>query len=972
MKKQIYCGLKCATMISLASVLLLNTGATLAQGKGVQSGEPSRAPFLRLETGMHTAPIREISMDRENRYLVTASDDKTVRVWELPSGRLLRILRPPVGSGDEGKLYAVALSPDGRTIAVGGYPLAANSSVYIFDRESGRMLWLITGLPNVIVHLTYSVDGNRLAATIGRNGLRIYETAGYTQIFTDSDYGDRSEGADFDQAGRLVTSCWDGFLRLYEPIAGDRALRLVAKRRVEGGERPASVNFSPDGSQVAVGFEDSTKVAVVSGRDLSPIFLPNTDTAYTQNFHSVAWSMDGRMLFAGGMPHTGGPNWIRYWTDGGRGQWRETTVANDTVVTVLPARGGGVVFGTQDPAFGRLDSGGKRTLLIATARAVYQAMLEMFLLSWDGTSIQFAYESFGKSPALFSFNGRQLTAVSSSSTSAGLKSPITSSLAVTDWKDSHTPKLNGQPLKLEPYELSRSIAIAPDPSRFLLGTGWWLRFFDRGGKELWSSTIPGEAWGVNISGDGHLAVAALGDGTIRWYRITDGKELLAFFPHNDRRRWALWTPSGYYDCSPGAEELIGWHVNKGASAAADFFPASRFRASNYRPDVIDRILETMDETKAVQLADEERGRQSAAVDVAKQLPPVAAILSPADGARMASSSVTLRYAVRTPADAPVTGVKILIDGRPVGTERGVKVVPDQAAEASLTINIPERDCEVSIIAENRNAASVPATIRLIWEGKKPSAEAFIALPKLYVLAIGVSAYQNKNHALRYAAKDATDLAAVLKRQEGGMYREVVTKVLTDAGATRDDILDGLEWLQKETTSRDVAVLFLAGHGVNDPAGIYYFLPQNMDLEKLKRTGVPFSDIKNTLSSLAGKVVLFVDTCHSGNVMGGRRGVSDVTDIVNELASAENGTVVFASSTGRQYSLEDEKWGNGAFTKALVEGLDGKADYTGKGKITVNMLDVYLSERVKELTGGKQTPTTTKPETVPDFPLAIKR
>jgi uncharacterized caspase-like protein len=246
------------------------------------------------------------------------------------------------------------------------------------------------------------------------------------------------------------------------------------------------------------------------------------------------------------------------------------------------------------------------------------------------------------------------------------------------------------------------------------------------------------------------------------------------------------------------------------------------------------------------------------------------------------------------------------------------------------------------------------------------------LPKLYVLAIGVSAYQNKNHALRYAAKDATDLAAVLKRQEGGMYREVVTKVLTDAGATRDDILDGLEWLQKETTSRDVAVLFLAGHGVNDPAGIYYFLPQNMDLEKLKRTGVPFSDIKNTLSSLAGKVVLFVDTCHSGNVMGGRRGVSDVTDIVNELASAENGTVVFASSTGRQYSLEDEKWGNGAFTKALVEGLDGKADYTGKGKITVNMLDVYLSERVKELTGGKQTPTTTKPETVPDFPLAIKR
>jgi uncharacterized caspase-like protein len=95
-------------------------------------------------------------------------------------------------------------------------------------------------------------------------------------------------------------------------------------------------------------------------------------------------------------------------------------------------------------------------------------------------------------------------------------------------------------------------------------------------------------------------------------------------------------------------------------------------------------------------------------------------------------------------------------------------------------------------------------------------------------------------------------------------------------------------------------------------------------------------------------------------------------VVNELASAENGAVVFASSTGKQYSLEDDAWGNGAFTKALVEGLSGKADYSGKGTISINMLDLYLSERVKQLTGGKQTPTTTKPNTVPDFPIALRR
>jgi hypothetical protein len=56
----------------------------------------------------------------------------------------------------------------------------------------------------------------------------------------------------------------------------------------------------------------------------------------------------------------------------------------------------------------------------------------------------------------------------------------------------------------------------------------------------------------------------------------------------------------------------------------------------------------------------------------------------------------------------------------------------------------------------------------------------------------------------------------------------------------------------------------------------------------------------------------------------------------------------------------------------VEGIGGKADYMGKGRITINMLDLYISERVKELTKGKQTPATAKPQTIPDFPLVLKR
>ena len=134
----------------------------------------------------------------------------------------------------------------------------------------------------------------------------------------------------------------------------------------------------------------------------------------------------------------------------------------------------------------------------------------------------------------------------------------------------------------------------------------------------------------------------------------------------------------------------------------------------------------------------------------------------------------------------------------------------------------------------------------------------------------------------------------------------------------------------------------------------------------------FTEFKNTVAALAGKVRFFLDTCHAGNVMQQekRRAILDIAGVINELASAENGAVVFAASTGNQYSLENAAWGNGAFTKALVEGFQGKADYRQSGRITVNMLDLYLSERVKDLPQGRQTPTTTKPPSTPDFPGAL--
>jgi uncharacterized caspase-like protein len=96
---------------------------------------------------------------------------------------------------------------------------------------------------------------------------------------------------------------------------------------------------------------------------------------------------------------------------------------------------------------------------------------------------------------------------------------------------------------------------------------------------------------------------------------------------------------------------------------------------------------------------------------------------------------------------------------------------------------------------------------------------------------------------------------------------------------------------------------------------------------------------------------------------------DVDKFANELKAAENGIVVFASSTGTQLSQEKDEWNNGAFTKALVEGLRGAAARPGVPAISISDLESYVSRRVKELTAGNQRPVMAMPKTIEDYWIA---
>ena len=77
--------------------------------------------------------------------------------------------------------------------------------------------------------------------------------------------------------------------------------------------------------------------------------------------------------------------------------------------------------------------------------------------------------------------------------------------------------------------------------------------------------------------------------------------------------------------------------------------------------------------------------------------------------------------------------------------------------------------------------------------------------------------------------------------------------------------------------------------------------------------------------------------------------------------------MFTSSTGNEFSIEADN--NGAFTKALVEGLRGAAARPDVRAIMISDLEGYVSRRVRDLTGGKQKPMMAMPKTVEDFPIA---
>ena len=938
----------CCCLIGLAL-----SAAALAQ-------DDQGKPTLVLDAGGHTALVRQVLFTPDGKELITVSDDKTVRFWDVSSGEPLRVLRPPISPGQNGMLNAAALSPDGKTLAVGG----REKVIYLIALPAGRIDRVLKGHTGSIDALAFSPDGRILASGSGDHTARLWDVGSGACTQTLGGHTKDVYGVAFSPDGRhLATASFDTTARLWSAATGQ------VEAVLRGHEQEVRcIAWSPDGRTLATGSFDRS------------LRLWNTDGTLRTRFDrlgswvwSVTFTADSRrLLFTRGVGESKACSVLDLAS--GREQVQFTRGGRAGALSPdgrLAATGGGdnhemYLWRTADAAVvSRLGGRGQTPFSAAWSpdgKSIAWGNARRYTSDNDLGPLEHSFRltdlEFGPAPDPGSRRAQP------SRGSVTLERTGRAVVAVKRGADTVAE------LKLpQEYDGVHCFTLLPG-DRAAVGAEHALYLFDtRTGKLV--RTFRGDTgniWAVAPSPDGRYLLSASNDQTLRvWDPDRDEPLLSLFFAWHD---WIAWTPEGYYAASAGGEKLMGWHVNNGPEQMASFYPAARFRKSLYRPDVVKRVLEAGSVERALELADRERGKTSQRTEVRAVLPPRVAITSPAGtGLRLDRATLEVRATAEGVGGHPVTALRLLLDGRPYQGQAGLRQIASPRpgkVEEVWAVELSPGKHRLAVQADSAVSQAVSDEVEVVYvEEARPEPE----LPGLYVLAVGVSAYPG-DLKLHYAARDAEAIERTFREKSRLMFRRVETKLLTDREATRAGILKGLEWLRREMTQRDVAVFFFAGHGQKDNNGRFYLLPVDGDPDNLLASGVADDDLKRALAALPGRVIALLDACHAGAVGGDkRRALSPLTDdLVRDLVTDDYGVVTMASAMGREFSLESNEYRHGFFTQALVEGLSGKAA-NKEGVVYLTDLDAYITDRVKELTKGQQHPVTAKPTSVRSFPLA---
>jgi len=449
---------------------------------------------------------------------------------------------------------------------------------------------------------------------------------------------------------------------------------------------------------------------------------------------------------------------------------------------------------------------------------------------------------------------------------------------------------------------------------------------------------------VCFSPDALYIYSGSGDATIRkWHLPTTGE--LGRLHGSQDGEWITTTPDGYYTKSLEGNNLVHYVI----PGIFETYAYEQFEELFHKPQIVKKRLEGCVNC----------GKPAPGLSQPPQL----------DLRKHRSVEIvqeqTYSLNLKTVSNNLVKVVRVFINGKPA------MAVPVNAKKGELTLNIPlfSGANRITAIAYDENGFfSNPKYLDVISENRD------LAKPNLYLIGMGISDYPklSDHWQLDFAHTDTISLIETMQREQGKLYGQIRNSLITNEDATVEKISDVLE-AHSSVSENDIVIIHMAGHGIKDKSGTFYFLTSTVnDIEQPQHGGLSWSLLNTYLSKIKGRVILLLDACHSGSIV--TETVVPNDNLAQEFFSGKRGGImVFSASKGRQYSLESPDIGNGAgiFTYALLQGLGEKSnevDLNGNGVVEFMELVDYVSNYVDEATKGEQTPWLSRKELFGDLPV----
>jgi WD40 repeat protein len=913
----------------------------------------------------HSSPVNSVAISRDSKRVLTGSSDKTAVLWNAETAE------PIVTLKSAQYVRAVAMSDDGKRLVMGtseSYGKAGSAVLWdIEEAKAVRTFKHSDGVDSVGL----SGDGNRLLVSSLHNTV-VWDvpTANSIRNLRDDRTGRgrsvRSAALSPD-GNRLLTGYSDNTAMIWDAGTGEPIHRLGGRIR-----KIASIALCADGKRIITGFSESG-LPPSGDATLWDLGFPKPIQTYKvhSDVHSMTLSKDNQRILTGSSD-----NRARLW-EVESGKLLQTFDSGPhsgpfaSVAVALSSDGKQVLTGSSNrtAVLWDVESGRPRRSFNHSRQVTSVAIStdgkriltgsgypEGAATLWDadsGLSIRtFIAGSFVGNVAM-SFDGSHV---------------LTSSDKVILWDSANGNRLRS--FKSGDANIG-ALSLNETGDRLLTGSADMIAVLwdTRTGRALQTfnqhtEAISDVAFGPHES----FFVTASVDGIVRFWKPNQNDPVFCFLSAGDD--WLFWTPEGYYTCSPNGENLIAWKIHDDSPQGYRIVGPEQFRKKFYRLDMFHHLLKELDLTSALARADAENGRTTVApTTIDKALPPVVLITEPSKDVEIDQETLTVQAVAVSVGGNPVARIRLLIDGRPYhGTLSTFEVPEPRLGKVpwSKEIDLEPGEHTVQVIAESAVSEGRSDILRI---RRKHIVE---TLPRLFVLTIGVSAYEKQSlrKNVYYAAADARKFADTVERSSRPLYRDVQVLRLIDQDATRKKILQALAQIRRQATQLDAVLIFFAGHGTRDDQTNFYFLTVEADLDDLASTGLSEGDFKAQVKGIPGKVILLLDACHSGTLIENRgRAVDGPTDrLYRDLTSNEYGLVMMCSSKGLEVSKESPQLQSGFFAVAVVEGLEGKATLSSEGVVYFKALDAYVTERVKDLSRGEQHPLTSQDPRITNIPL----